>query len=133
MATAEPPIVETVWIDATPEDVFPFFTDPVRLTTWLGHAAELDPTPGGRFAVDIAHRLVRGTYLEVEPPQRVVFSWGDAGSAALPPGATRVEVDLQPAAGGTTVTLLHHGLMGQERADHARGWPVKLSALVAAS
>jgi uncharacterized protein YndB with AHSA1/START domain len=133
VATAESPLVESVWIDADPDRVFPFFTDPARLTQWLGEAAELDAVPGGRFAVDISHRLVRGSYLEVQPPRRVVFSWGDAGSVALPPGSSRVEVDLEPNAGGTKVTLRHHGLSGEERADHARGWPVKLAQLVAAN
>lgn len=123
-------LVSSVWIEATPDQVFPFFIDPSRLTQWLGHAAELDPVVGGRFAVDINHRLVRGSYLEIKPPDRVVFTWGDAGSAALPPGASRVEVDLEPAGHRTKVTLSHHGLSGETRVDHARGWPVVLQRLV---
>jgi len=133
MATDDEPLVASVWIEASPEQVFPFFTDPVRLTQWLGHAAQVDPVAGGRFAVDISHRLVRGSYLEVSPPHRVVFSWGDAGSSALPPGSSRVEVDLEAAGSRTLVTLRHHGLSGEVRADHARGWPLKLQELVAAS
>lgn len=123
------PLVASVWIDAAPDRVFPFFTDPSRLTQWLGEVADLRPVPGGRFAVDIGRRVVRGEYLEVEPPHRVVFTWGDLDSADLPPGSTRVEVSLDPDAGGTTVTLRHHGLGLEQRADHARGWPVKLEAL----
>lgn len=130
MARDEQPLVATVWIEATPDQVFPFFTDPDRLTRWLGHAAEVEPVAGGRFAVDINHRLVRGRYLEVRPPHRVVFSWGDAGSAALPPGSSRVEVDLSADGPRTLVTLRHHGLAGDVRADHARGWPLKLDELV---
>lgn len=132
MATDDTPVVSSVWIDAPPETVFPFFTDPARLTQWLGHAAQVDPVAGGRFAVDINDRLVRGRYLEVSPPHRVVFSWGDAGSAALPPGSSRVEVDLEAAGTRTLVTLRHHGLGGEARADHGRGWPLKLGELVTA-
>jgi uncharacterized protein YndB with AHSA1/START domain len=132
VASAEPPIVTSVLIDAPPDRVFPFFTDPARLTQWLGDAAELDPTPGGRFAVDINQHMVRGSYLELEPPHRVVFSWGHAGSADLPPGTSRVEVDLEAAGDRTKVTLRHHGLSGAQRADHARGWPIVLGRLVAA-
>jgi uncharacterized protein YndB with AHSA1/START domain len=132
MATDDEPLVSTVWIEATPDQVFPFFTDPVRLTQWLGQAAQTDPVVGGRFAVDISRRLVRGRYLEVRPPHRVVFSWGDAGSAALPPGSSRVEVDLEATGSRTLVTLRHHGLSGEVRADHARGWPLKLQELVGA-
>jgi len=62
----------------------------------------------------------------------VVFSWGDAGSAQLPPGASRVEVDLEAVGQQTLVTLRHHGLSGEVRVDHARGWPYKLEQLVAA-
>lgn len=131
MATADPPVVTSVWIDASPQDVFGFFTDPGRLTQWLGHAAELDPVPGGRFAVDINHRQVRGNYLELRSPHRVVFTWGDAGSAELPPGSSRVEVDLTAAEGGTTVTLRHHDLGSAQHAEHSRGWPVVLARLVA--
>jgi uncharacterized protein YndB with AHSA1/START domain len=133
MGASEEPLVSSVWIEATPGQVFPFFTDPSRLTQWLGHAADVDPVPGGRFAVDINHRLVRGRYLEIEPPHRVVFTWGDAGSAALPPGSSRVEVDLEAAGQRTKVTLLHHGLTGEVRADHARGWPVVLKQLSSVS
>jgi uncharacterized protein YndB with AHSA1/START domain len=129
MASDDEPVVSSVWIDATPEQVFPFFTDPTRLTQWLGHAAELDPVVGGRFAVDVNHRLVRGSYLEIRPPHRVVFSWGDAGSAVLPPGSSRVEVELEAAGPRTLVTLRHHGLNGETRADHAVGWPLKLQQL----
>lgn len=63
MEVDDGPLVSTVWIDATAEQVFPFFTDPSRLTQWLGHAAEVDPVVGGRFAVDINTRLVRGSSL----------------------------------------------------------------------
>lgn len=133
MRAAEPPLISSIWISASPDRVFPFFTDPARLAQWLGHAVDVDPVPGGRFAVDISHRLVRGTYLEIAAPHRVVFSWGDAGSVALPPGASRVEVELEAAGGGTTVTLRHHGLAEPERADHARGWPVVLGRLVVAA
>jgi uncharacterized protein YndB with AHSA1/START domain len=132
MASTDGPLVVTVWIEATPDRVFPFFTDPARLTRWLGHAAQVEPVVGGRFAVDINHRLVRGRYLEVRPPHRVVFSWGDAGSAELPPGSSRVEVDLEADGQRTLVTLRHHGLHGEVRADHARGWPLKLQELAAA-
>lgn len=123
------PLVTSVLIDATPHQVFPFFTDPTRLIRWLGHTADTDPVAGGRFAVDIGTRLVRGSYLEIQPPRRVVFSWGDAGSAELPPGSSRVEVDLEQVGTQTRVTLRHHGLTGAPRADHARGWPYKLDNL----
>ena len=35
-----------------------------------------DPVEGGTFAVDVCGVAVRGRYLTVEPPHRLVFSWG---------------------------------------------------------
>jgi len=34
-------------MDASPETVFAFFTDPEKLTRWLAVEATLDPRPGG--------------------------------------------------------------------------------------
>ena len=41
------PIVHERQIDASPETVFAFFTDPGKLTRWLAIDATLDPRPGG--------------------------------------------------------------------------------------
>ena len=93
-----------------------------RMVTWMGHRASLDPVVGGEFAVDIGGSLVRGEYVEVEPPHRVVVSWGMAGSADLPPSASRVEFVLTAVDGGTRVDLSHTGLPTSRAAGHADGW-----------
>ena len=38
-------IVATEHIKAPPEVVFPYFTDPALIVTWIGDRAELDPRP----------------------------------------------------------------------------------------
>ena len=81
----------SIVIDAPPEVVFAHLVDAERMVTWMGERADLEPLPGGRFAVDINGVPFRGEYLEVDPPHRVVVSWGMAGSADLPPGSSRVE------------------------------------------
>ena len=65
-------------IAAPPATVFAYFTDPERYLLWQGVAAELDPRPGGVFRVtqNDSGYIARGEYLEVEPPTRVVFTWG---------------------------------------------------------
>lgn len=100
----------TVHIEATPERVFEHFTRPEALLSWMGEHAVLVPTPGGEFTVDIAGVPVRGRYLEVEPPHRLLISWGHAGADRLPPGASLLEVRLHPEAGGTTLTISRSGL-----------------------
>ena len=83
-------------IEAPPQVVFEYLTTNEGMTAWMGQYADLDPTPGGRFAVDIAGYPVRGEYLAVEPFRRVVVSWGFAGSDELPAGASRVECGPAP-------------------------------------
>jgi len=126
--TAEP-VLASIRIDAPPHVVFPYFTDREALLTWMGDAVTLDPRPGGRFAVDVRGVAVRGEYLVVEPPHRVVFTWGHAGSDRLPPGASRVEVRLVSDDGATRVDLVHHGLPDTMSAGHGRGWIRFLSRL----
>jgi uncharacterized protein YndB with AHSA1/START domain len=38
-----------VRVDASPQTVFPFFTDPEKIVRWIGVGATLDPQPGGVF------------------------------------------------------------------------------------
>ena len=109
-------------IAAPAEVVFDLLTSPEGLTSWMGEYAELDPQPGGGFAVDIAGHPVRGRYLVVEPSSRVVVSWGFPGSAELPVGASTVEFRLWPIDGGTRVELTHAGLPDSALPGHADGW-----------
>src|SRR4051794_39149003 len=84
-------------IDARPETVFGFFTDPELLLRWKGLEATLEPRPGGTYRVVVnARSIVRGEFVEVTPHTRVVFTWGFEGSEGLPPGASTVEVMLRP-------------------------------------
>ena len=120
-------------IDAPPEVVFAHLVSAQRMVSWMGQHAELEPTPGGGFAVDINGSLVRGRYLEVDPPHRVVVSWGMAGSEDLPPGSSRVEFTLTPTETGTRLDLVHTGLREPKASGHATGWVHFLARLRAAA
>src|SRR5215831_12371124 len=63
------------------QEVFRHLTDPAAMIRWMGQHATLEPAVGGAFEVDINGVPVRGRYLEIDPPRRVVVSWGVAGSA----------------------------------------------------
>ena len=76
---------DSIEIAASPETVFEYLTTNSGMTAWMGQYADLEATAGGRFAVDIAGHPVRGKFLEVSRPYRVVVSWGFAGSVDLPP------------------------------------------------
>jgi uncharacterized protein YndB with AHSA1/START domain len=119
-----------VRIDAAPADVFPYLTDSELIVRWMGDWARLEPAPGGALAIDINGIPIRGEYLLVEPPHRVVFSWGAAGSDVLAPGSTTVEIRLRPDGAGTMLELVHRGLPPEERAQHDVGWSHFLERLV---
>jgi uncharacterized protein YndB with AHSA1/START domain len=125
-------LAASVHIAAPPERVFDYFIRPEAIVRWMGDYARLDPRPNGEFTLDINGVPVRGRYLEVEPPSRIVISWGHAGSDALPPGASTVEVTLTPEQDGTTVRIVHSGLPEAEARQHAIGWEHFLERLVTA-
>ena len=122
-------------IRARPDAVFPYFTDPALYRRWQGADAELDARPGGVYRVWMpGQAMVEGTYLIVEPPDRVVFTWGWVGNAAVPPGSTTVEVTLTADGDETVIRLVHRGLPTElSRDEHAGGWRHYLARLTVAA
>ena len=76
--------------------------------------------------------LAEGRFVELDPFERIVFTWGWASSplSTLPPGSTVVTVDLRPDGDGTLVTLTHDSLPQGEREIHEAGWIQYLGRLV---
>lgn len=125
----------SVHIAATPETVFPYFTDPDRYVLWMGTRAELEPRPGGVYRVTMRDGVqASGEFLEVDPPHRLVFSWGWNHDHAVAPGSTRVEVTLAEEDGGTRVVLRDAGLPDSgQQTHHRKGWELYLGRLALAS
>ena len=111
-------------LGAPPGEVFLFLTDPERYIRWQGVKAELDPRPGGVFRVWMdADTVASGTFVEIESPRRVVFTWGWEGNDGIPPGSTTVELTLEADGEGTVLSLRHTGLPdGEAAAMHEEGW-----------
>ena len=124
-----------VQIDASPETVFEFFTDPVKAVRWRGVAATLDPRPGGVYRVQIGPFTAIGEFVEVDPPTRVAWTWGwENDGMSTPPGSSTVELTLAPVDGGTLVRLVHSGLPSAEAADaHGHGWDQYMPRLAIAA
>ena len=137
MAVRQDEVVEReVRIAARPETVFEFLTDPEKHVLWMGRRAELDARPGGIYFVEINDQATaRGVFLEVQPPGRVLLSFGWEGQQAgegehgIPPGSSRVEVTLEPEGDGTVVRLRHYDLPEQAREMHGQGWQLYLDRL----
>jgi len=124
-----PDLVVTTTIEASPHEVFPYLVQPDLLVRWLGSWVEVDPQPGGVFAVDMGETSVRGSYLEVEPSHRVVFTWGIPGNEQLPAGSSTVEIVLRPEGDTTIVELTHRDLPADRHDDHRKGWTNLLGIL----
>lgn len=126
------PLVASVRIEATPPEVFQYLVDPALFVLWMGEWAELDAHAGGTFAVDLGDTRVRGHFVHVEPPHRVVFTWGVPGDDVLPEGSTTVEVALTPDGTGTIVELTHRDVPAVQVPGHRAGWTLHLDRLCVA-
>jgi uncharacterized protein YndB with AHSA1/START domain len=134
-ATLETGVIEReVRIAARPETVFAFWTEPDRIVQWMGRTVTMDTRPGGAFRLDYnGSDIARGEVLEIDPPRRLVLSWGwEAAGDETPPGTSRVEVVLTADGDGTILRLRHSGLVAAAVSGHAEGWDQFLPGLVTA-
>ncbi len=126
-------LVLTERIRATPDQVFDYLVDRDKLLRWMGTDATIDPQPGGVFHVDVNGRdVASGSYVEVERPSKVVFTWGWEGSDDVPPGSSTVAIALRADGADTIVELTHAGLPGGDSDPHRMGWTHYLARLVIA-
>lgn len=124
-------LTREVHIAASPETIFPFFTDPEKMARWKGRSVRAEARPGGEYRLEVNEGAIAvGEYVEIDPPRRVVFTWGWEGSPLVPPGSSTVEITLTPEGDGTLVTLQHRDLPESEIAPHGEGWDHFLPRLV---
>ena len=126
-------VVREVALAARPETVWEFLVDPEKVMRWMGVAVDFHPRPGGGYSIEvIPGNIARGEFVEVDPPRRLVYTWGwDPGDTSLiPPGSTAVEFELRPDRGGTLLRLTHRRLPDPaSAASHAEGWAHYLARL----
>ena len=128
-------IARQITINAPREMVFSYFTDPAKHVRWQGKTVDIDPRPGGRLRIDFGPGwTVVGRYLEVDPPRRLVYTWGwaEEGSSLVPPGSSTVEVELEAIGDATVVRVVHNGLPEESFSFHGDGWDEGLTGLRAA-
>jgi uncharacterized protein YndB with AHSA1/START domain len=124
-----------LFIEADPATVFAFLTDSDKLMRWMGTHCELDAQPGGVYLVNVTGRdVARGAFEEVTPNSRIVYSFGwEGGAMGVPPGSTKVEIDLAPRERGTLLTFVHKGLPEPAVGPHTDGWTHYLGRLAIAA
>ena len=122
-----------------PARLWEAWTRPEQMLLWFGphhtraEEAEADLRPGGRFRVALredngARHEAMGTYAEIEPPSRLVFSWN---WVATPERVSRVTVTMRPVPEGTELKLIHDRFADPDTATrHTRGWTESLERLL---
>ncbi|RAJ73720.1 uncharacterized protein YndB with AHSA1/START domain [Chitinophaga dinghuensis] len=123
------------------EEVFDAWTDIWKLDKWMFGPSvreeeiihlNNDLYPGGKFSYKVKRGDQEldhvGTYLEIDRPTRLVFSWGvdiDSGDDSM------VSLDIQPNDAGCLLTLTHDmDIKWAEYADRTKaGWTNMLNTL----
>ena len=129
-------------IDAPREAVFRAWTDPDELRRWWGPGeyvtrhAEVDLRPGGAYllviqAAEGEPMQLAGTFHEVTPPERLVYSWRWVRGWS-DPAESIVTVEFEELGERTRVLLVHGGLEDSPAPDGYRmGWESGLDKLAA--
>ena len=123
-----------------PEKVWRAWTDPQAVKRWWGPApgepvslAELDVRVGGRFRIvfggpDGKLHECAGTYKEVVPNRKLVFTWSWPNST--PERVSVVTIVFKDLNGKTELIFKHEQLFDEKvRDDHKRGWTGSLDKL----
>lgn len=117
-----------VLIRARPETVFRYFTDSERWAAWWGQGSTIDPRPGGRVFVRHPNAVeAAGEVLEIDPPRRIVYTFGFTSGTPMPVGGSRVTITLEGDPAGTRLHLLHEFAEAGARDHHVQGWRYQLA------
>lgn len=121
-------------IKTTPDKVYAAWTQPELLPKWFGPRSggslridRFDCSVGGGYDVTMIFAdgdrvQIFGTYLELDPPKKIVLTWQSNDNPAVA-SETLVTVDLVPSETGTHLTLTHERFISAEvRSRHEEGW-----------
>jgi uncharacterized protein YndB with AHSA1/START domain len=105
-------------IDAPREEVFRAWTEPEQLRRWWGPGeftcpeAQVDLRPGGSYRLAMQPAagdpfIVAGTYREVDPPRRLVYTWRWESGPAADGSESLVSVEFNDRGNRTEIVLTH--------------------------
>src|SRR5512139_3069889 len=106
-------------IPASPNRIYAAWMDERRHSAFTGGRATVDPWVGGR--VTALDGYVDATHILLETGRRVVLTWR---TTDFPPDApdSRVEILLEPAAGGTQVIITHSEIPEGQSSEYRKRW-----------
>lgn len=118
-------------VSASPEQIFDMWTRPELMVRWMSpfpgtvHCqASCDLRPGGRYrlvmSTEGASREVTGTYVQIDRPRRLVFTWMGPLTDQV---STLVTLELNPNGDETDLVLTHERLPTDAMFEgHTKGW-----------
>ncbi len=120
--------------------LFRAWTDPALFAQWFGpkgwtiDRCEVDARTGGSWRAwfrrrDGAMVYAGGVYSEVEPDQRIVFTWDTNPEGARPESLSEVTVEFRDVANGVEICLTHRELDTARAVDMDAGWNSTLDSL----
>jgi len=140
---AEATLRLTRTLAAPRERVFRAWTEPEELRRWFGPdgyatpSAEVDLRVGGKYRLGMRKLpdgevfYLVGTFREVRPPERLVYTWVWEGSPEM--GETLITVEFRTRGKVTEVRLTHELFpTAKVRDDHEKGWGSCLDKLAKA-
>lgn len=125
-------------LKAPPAKVFAAWTTPDLLMRWFGPdgienvTADCDARVGGAFRIvmrapDGEMHEVSGVYREVDPPEKLVFSWA---WRTTPERQSLVTVLIKSEGDGALLTLMHEQFADEAARDrHSQGWTGSIDRL----
>jgi len=141
-------LVITRDLNAPREVVWKAWTEPAQMKLWLElvddmkiESAKVDLRVGGKFRIqtkrpDGEFFTAAGTYLEVNPPEKLVYTWDwekdGAGTefGELEGQETQLTVEFRASGKKTQLVLTHEKFASVERRDrHIEGWNMWINGL----
>jgi len=128
-------------IKAPRDRVYAAWTDPAQLREWFGpenvqtRNIVAETHVGGKFRWELTNcdgeeMTMRGEYRELQPGEKIVFTWQWEEDEDWKRRDSVVTVELSDCEGGTEVRLTHEQLPSEEsRERHTEGWQSVLNKL----
>ena len=127
--------------DAPREKLFQAWIDPEKMTEWFCHAKPnligklvvMDVRSGGQYGFDVSDASgkvfkVRGEYLEIKEPEKLVFTWFWETEPAY--GNTVVTLEFVDLGNKSELILTHERFANSDARDkHSIGWAFCLDSL----
>ena len=126
-----------IYIKTTPERLWEAIVDPdLRARYSFGVRVESDWTNGSTYSSTAGeHAIAEGENLEVDPPRRLVQTWGwePGGQGDIEPSTTRIEYELISNGDATILRFRHELPTAKSAESHAHGWDHYFERLVVAA